>query len=339
MAILEEYVDIALGRKNITHYRSLGYQGKIGEIIKINVKDVLPYSRVKITCICDKCGAQHVHMFSTYSVMINRNNGQYFCKACSYTPERFKKAQTTNMERYGTKCTLQVPEVKKKSEETKMERYGAIYTMWCPELKEKVENTNMAIYGCISPFGSSEVQEKISKTNMKNFGVSKALLSPIVRKKQAISFRKNGNVMCSKQQEYLHNLLGGILNDVVGLYFCDIVFHDKGYILEYDGGGHNYSVLCGHITQEEFDQRERKRFYSIKAEGFKQIRIISQHDLLPSDEIIKQIIEQSELYFTTTEHTWIKWDIDSGCFYNAMNLNGVGFDFGPLRKIKNSKIA
>ena len=38
--ILDDLIDIKLSASNCTHYQSLGYKGKIGEIIKVFPKDL-----------------------------------------------------------------------------------------------------------------------------------------------------------------------------------------------------------------------------------------------------------------------------------------------------------
>ena len=47
------------------------------------------------------------------------------------------------------------------------------------------------------------------------------------------------------------------------------------------------------------------------------------------------MLEQAKQYFNTTNHTWVAYDIDTSLVRNAENKEGVFFDFGELRKIKN----
>lgn len=249
------------------------------------------------------------------------------------------KIQQTNIEKYGVPFPSQNPNIIAKQQQTMLERYGATSTMLVPELKQKVWDSCIEHYGTPFPFQVQEVIDRRTETNIKKYGGPSPTNDPEVRRKQALALQKNGNISTSKQQRYLWNLLGGELNGVVSHFNCDIVFYDRKYIVEYDGGAHNFKVMSGQMSQEEFDQRQRKRFYVVKQAGFSQIRIISRQDRLPSDEVIQDIVKQSEQYFATTEHTWINWDIDSGCFYNYLNPDGVEYDFGPLRKIKNEEVA
>ena len=91
----------------------------------------------------------------------------------------------------------------------------------------------------------------------------------------------------------------------------------------------------GKETQEEFNQKEIIRNNIIKRAGYKQITIISSKDFLPSDKILLKMLEQAKQYFNTTNHTWVVYDIDTSLVRNAENKEGVFFDFGELRKIKN----
>ena len=58
----------------------------------------------------------------------------------------------------------------------------------------------------------------------------------------------------SKQQLYIHSLLGGELNYCTGKCFLDIAFLDEKIYLEYDGGGHDLSVKLGNMSKEEFER-------------------------------------------------------------------------------------
>ena len=64
--------------------------------------------------------------------------------------------------------------------------------------------------------------------------------------------------------------------------------------------------------------------------------IISSKDYLPSDTILLEMLEQARTYFTTTSHTWIEYNIDTSTMRNAENKDGIYFDYGDLRKIKEA---
>ena len=147
---------------------------------------------------------------------------------------------------------------------------------------------------------------------------------------------KNNTQKTSKQQFYLHNLYGGELNYPIKYYDVDICLLDEKIAIEYDGSGHELNVKLGRMTQEEFNQKETIRNIIIKKEGYKQIRIISSKDLLPSDKILLKMLSIAKEYFNTTSHTWVNFDIDNSRIINAENkdINGVFINYGELRKIK-----
>ena len=202
-----------------------------------------------------------------------------------------------------------VDEFKEKQKKTMMQKYGAEHPMRVPSIRKKIESTNLEKYGHRCTLGSKEVYEKALKTKY-----------------------KNGNVATSTQQEYICNLYNGTLNYPCSNYSLDIVLDNID--IEYDGGGHNLSVKLGNTTQEEFDKKEIARNNIIKREGYKQIRIISSKDYLPSDEILLQMLDQAKEYFNTTNHTWIEYNIDTSTMRNAEHKDGIYYEYGKLRKIK-----
>ena len=87
-------------------------------------------------------------------------------------------------------------------------------------------------------------------------------------------------------------------------------------------------------SQEEFDRKEMIRRYIITKEGYKQIHIISSKDLLPSATILLQMLDHAKEYFSTTNHTWIEYNIDTSSVRNTEHKDGIFFNYGELRKIK-----
>ena len=203
------------------------------------------------------------------------------------------------MERYGYEYVLQVPEVKEKSRQTCIERYGADYPNKSPEQRAKVAQTAY----------------------------------------------KNGTVTTSKQQLYIYNLYKlkdkeVYLNYPVFGFYVDICFTEEKLAVEIDFGGHNLSVKLGTYTQEEFNRREIIRDQYIKKEGYRQMRIISTKDFLPSDQVLLQMLDETRNYFTQfPNHSWIEFNIDSSVVCNAEQRDGVEYNYGELRKIKDSDLS
>ncbi|MGG0308442.1 hypothetical protein ABEY43_06490 [Priestia megaterium] len=127
-------------------------------------------------------------------------------------------------------------------------------------------------------------------------------------KKMRESLYRNGNTPCSSQQNFIHEVIGGKLNYPVKNYSLDIAFPDEKIYVEYDGGGHDLAVKFGELAQEEFAQKERRRYYSLRSLGWKEIRIVSRNDIVPSSEDILKMMSFARKYLST--HSWIKFCLD-----------------------------
>lgn len=69
------------------------------------------------------------------------------------------------------------------------------------------------------------------------------------------------------------------------------------------------------------------------------MRIISIHDRLPSNATLFQMLKQTkEYFFKYPQHSWIEFNIDSSIVRNAEYKDGVYYDYGELRIIKDSDL-
>ena len=108
------------------------------------------------------------------------------------------------------------------------------------------------------------------------------------------------------------------------------------FYIEYDGKGHNLSVISGEILQEDFDIKEIKRKRILQSQGWELIRIVSNYDWLPSDEVIFNLIQECKDYLFNENHSWIEIHIDTNKIKSS-KLNRV-IELGELRKIKKENI-
>lgn len=121
---------------------------------------------------------------------------------------------------------------------------------------------------------------------------------------------ENNSGVCSKQQMYIHRLIGGEMNYPVRNLSLDIAFPDEMIYLEYDGGGHDLSVKLGSKSQEEFEEHEKRRVYVLHRRGWKQIRLVSRKDNLPSEDKIKEMFAYAKNIFN--HNSWVVFDVDNG---------------------------
>lgn len=370
--ILTKEVEVKLNGNNVEYYKKLGYEipmreasksikrkgidyvADLGMPIMVKVEDLPLKSNMLIEAICDYCGEiNHSIKYAVYNSQTKNNTQKYACKKCS----QFKVEQT-NLEKYNVKCVLHLEEVKTKIKQTNLERYGVknvllnkeikakrdkalmenfgtLYPLQTPECLNKLKQTNLKKYGVECTMQLDEVKQKAKQTNLDKYGYENPMQSPEFLDKW---FSKNGStfVRSSRQQQYLCNLYNGILNHPFKCFALDIYLPENKLDIEFDGSGHRMSISLGNITEEDFNKKELYRNVAIKKEGYKQMRIISANDLLPSDDILLKMLSMAKEYFNTTAHTWINFDIDNLLIINSENKNigGMFFDYGQLRKIK-----
>lgn len=369
--LLTKEAKVKLNAANIEYYKNLGYEipvkkasestrkrhGKdfvydLGKTMNIKIEDLPKNSGAKVEVLCDICKENIISVkYADYNKVMERT-GSYVCRPCSY-----KKRDQTNLEKYGSKSYLGTKECKQKTEEIMIERYGVPHYTQTQEYREKYHNT------CVKRYGESYnkhfrekaintlyentgyahamqnpvIKDMVKNTNLKKYGVVCTLQVPEVREKVVKAFYENSSVATSKQQRYICNLYNGILNYPVRYYNVDVYLPNDRMTIEYDGSGHLLGVFTGDMTMEEFNQREIIRNTVIKKEGYKQMRIISSRDYLPSDDTLLQMLQCAKDYFYQyPSHSWIEFNIDTFTLRNAEHKDGILYDFGKLRRINNA---
>lgn len=351
--LLTKEVEIKVHPTNIEYLKNLGYEipmrpasetvrkahhkdfvYDVGATISVKVDDLLPNSNADVDVLCDYCGEEITSTkYYLYTKAMN-NFPKYACKKCVHL-----KIEEVNMNKYGVTCVLKDKEFRNKGKETMLIKYGTCNQWEVPEIKDKWINTCIERYGVAFYSQSDEFKEKYIETCQKNRGTDYPSQSKEVREKVIQSFYKNSSQKSSSQQRYICELFSGVLNYPIKYYNTDIYLSKNNIVIEYDGGGHMLNVLTGRETKEEFDQKEIIRNNVIKREGYKQMRIISTKDLLPSDSILLQMLEHAKQYFSDYPfHSWIEFDIDTSTVRSAEQKDGVYYDYGKLRRIKKSDV-
>lgn len=267
------------------------------------------------------------------------------------------KMENTMVDRYGVKHAIQNKDIRQKMEDTMIDRYGVKHNMELEETKDKIKETNIQKYGVSCYMQNNQIRQKVQENNLKKYGVTCALQSEEVKEKVAsnnlekygtkyVSQNKeemkkirekanktmyeNGRTISSKQQRYLHQLLGGKLNYPVENCFLDIAFLEEKIYIEYDGSGHDLRVKRGYMNREEFSRKEFQRKAFLQSLGWKLIRIISKKDLLPQDHDIVDLIDKAKEYLSN-DHTWYEINIDDSLILNSTNKKEIVIE--NLRKI------
>lgn len=261
------------------------------------------------------------------------------------TKECHDKIKQTCLDKYKVEHFAKSQEIKDKKAKTNLDRYGVESVLQVKEFRDKITSTNLERYGVEHPSSLLEMQEKIRQTNLERYGVPYNLQSPEVREKITKTLYKNGTAPTSKQQRYIFNLYKSAsseteLNYPIVYYSADICLPIEKIDIEYDGGFHGGQVQTGKLTKEEFNRKELIRDKVIKSEGYKIIRIKSDSDRLPQDSTLLQMLSEAKQYFSETEHSWVIYDIDNSRMINAENndANGISYDFGILRRIKDKDL-
>ena len=350
MPILTKKVEVKLNSMNIKYYEKLGYKvpmkkasneyyrktGKefcydLGKKFIVKVDDLQNGSDIQIDALCDYCNEKILTMSYGQYMRRTREISKIACKKCY--PQKVKEVSIL---RYGVDNYAKTEECQRKMEATMQELYGVDSALQLPAFKAKQEQTCLDRYGVKHIMLNQDYKERIKNTCIERYGVDIPSKNPMIKEKIITTMHQNNTQKTSRQQLYLYNLYGGELNYPIKYYDIDICLTDEKIAIDYDGSGHDLSVRYGTFTRDEFTQREIVRASVIKKEGYKQMRIISLKDLLPSDAVLLQMLAIAKEYFNTTSHSWINFDIDNSTMINAENKDtgGVFFDYGKLRKIK-----
>lgn len=249
------------------------------------------------------------------------------------------KKKETFLKNYGVDHYFKTEECKQKIKESSMDKYGVEHHLQLPEIYQKQIDTNLLKYGVENVFQNEEIKEKSKQTLLENYGVEHAMQSTEIKEKARINANlamyKNDTAPCSRQQKYLHRILGGELNYPLKTILLDIAFPEEMIVIEFDGSGHNLSVICGNITQQEFNIKESKRNYALLNQGWKIIRIVSLKDLLPSDEMIVYMYDLALNHFNKG-NSWIEYNIDENV--TRSSIFEKEFIYGQLRQIKEKDL-
>lgn len=332
------------------------YVRRTKEINKMACKHCVP-KKMSETCYLRYGVSNYINTEECHEKIRNTTKDRYGTMHYSQTQEFKEKRHKTCVERYGedyhkqfmekafeTFCNRtgynfpsQSPDVRDKITQSYVNHYGVCHPQLSHEVRRQTEKTNLERYGHIAPSRNEKIKEKACVTNLQKYGVKHVMQSPEIRSKANETLCKNGNQKTSKQQLYLYVLYGGEINYPISYYAADICKPEERLVIEYDGGGHDLQVALGKLTKEEFDKKEIKRYNAIKYEGYKQMIIVSSKDWLPSDQVLLQMLDYTRIYFSNyPSHSWIEFNIDTSSIRCAEQKNGVFFNYGELRKIKDS---
>lgn len=309
---------------------------KYGVRSQFGLKEVRKKSNATVK---ERYGVDNVFQLDKVRDKIKQTNiNKYGVENYTQTDEYKERAKQTCLEKYGYDNVSKSPEIIDKIKEVQFEKYGNYYSA-TDEGKEKYKQYCLHNYGVENLFQSEEIKEKIKQTNIDKYGVEYPMQIHEIALKSTIkgleTRAKFDKLPSSRQQEYLHKIYGGIKNYVVSRCALDIALLEDMIDIEGDFSGHDLRVKFGDCTQEEFETKEMNRKYFLKSKGWRDMRIISRKDNIPSDEKLLEMLDISKKWFNSG-HTWIKFDIDNNTYETSKGMSS--YDYGKLRKIKDEDL-
>lgn len=273
-------------------------------------------------------------------------------------PRYFNKKENKFLVRRGTYITVKIEDLPIQSHSDVLVkcdycekefniRYDALINQRKSEIEKdccfdcrgiKNEELNLIRYGVKNQFQRDKIKKKSRETMKKNYGVSHPMKSDEIKQKAISTMSKNGSIQTSRQQAYIHSIVGGVLNysdDTTGYYSLDIAFSKDKIFIEYDGSGHSLQVTFGNKTEEEFNRDEIIRSCFLRRNGWREITIVSTKDSIPSDEILLKIKKDAYEYLSKG-HSWITFDIDNNKVICSQYENK--YNFGKLRRIRKEDL-
>ena len=326
MLILPQFVNVYV-YSNTVHYVNLGYDVHPKDRLTVPVDDLPSTSSAFVRCRCDVCGAEFP---MRYYLWMRHQGYPLPLDTCSSPACRREKRRRLSQLRHGVDHPTQTAEVRKKMGDTLEANLGVRCAFQSKEVQQRMAATNLARYGNEVYVRTDDHHRKTAKTCLERFGTPSAASAPIVKARRAHTLakwtpayradiqrrREETNLArrgarwpfstpaavkrcaevlmehCSKQQRFLHKLLGGQLEYPVGKWRLDVAWPERMVYLEYDGGGHDLCVRRGVCSAEAFAAHGRRRYGALCAQGWRLLRIVSPHDLLPDPVWLYQFIDQ-----------------------------------------------
>jgi hypothetical protein len=288
--------------------------------------------KAKQTCL-DKYGCENYAKTDEFKEQYkNIMQEKYGVDSAFQSEEVKEKIKETLMEKYGVEHNSQTEEFKQHYKETMMERYGEDATFKIPKFYKKYKDTMVKKYGTEHALQNVDILNNMQEQIKEKYGVNNISQLNEIKNKKAETFYKNGSIATSNQQRYLHSLLGGELNYSEDTPSLDIAFPNEKIYIEYNGSGHDLSVKLGNINQDEFDNKERRRYYFLKKLGWKGIFINSLVDYLPTDEVLINEINKAK--------EWLKQSNNKGHSHYNIDIGDKINDkkYGHLRRIKEEDL-
>jgi hypothetical protein len=238
--IKDEYLDVDISYRNITHYRKLGYVPVLNEKLRIKTIDLPTSSHVRIDVICEICNKDNNLQFHKY-ILNKKRWGFYGCKSCSR-----QKAALTCVELYGVDNYSKTEEFAKRTEETNLKKFGYKTNLLNPDYQNKIKKILNDKYGSENFFEINR-NKKNSKNKFQCLDLENIL-------NQSLELSETKYQVSNISQEYLlyRNECRRITNTFLNRLFDDwngLDFYDNEYI------GDNFKLPHNHKKYPTVDHK------------------------------------------------------------------------------------
>ena len=105
------------------------------------------------------------------------------------------KIESTNLEKFGSKCSLKDPEVNAKARKTTKEKYGVEYALQCKDIYDETVETLKKKYGVEHALQNDNIRNKMREKIIEKYGVSNTMQIPEIQEKS----------MQNRKQHYLRD--------------------------------------------------------------------------------------------------------------------------------------
>lgn len=352
--IIEKEYEVRWNSSNKKHYTSKGYIfTKMKEPFFVKVNDLAKSSLTEVDYQCDYCKGfgkkKYKDLIDGRKIIekdacgkcrwekIKESNYKKYGKMPQQLDVIKDKTRKTIQERYGVDAYTQTEDFKEKSKVTINERYGVDFYQQTEEYKEKFKKAHLERYGVEHTFQNEEFLKKREETYLRKYGVDNPMKDRNVVNKLLTILHESGRFQCSRQQKYIHNIIGGELNFPVDNLALDIAFPDEKIYIEYNGSGHDLQVKLNSISERDFNEKEKRRFYYLKRLGWKLIEINSRKDYVPNKVVVENMVKEAKEILNKNDNSYVRFDIDNS--YVFYNNEYEYYDFKELKKIYNDEEA
>jgi hypothetical protein len=218
--LIDEKILVKINKKNIKHYKKVGFDVKLKDIITIDSKFLIRGSNTKVKVKCDKCETEKILKYQSYMNNFEKGN-IYLCnkckidKICKTNLEKYgvkifnnrNKCKITNIKKYGCENVSGSEIIKNKKKETNLKNWGVENVFQSDIIKEQIKNTFIEKYGVEHPLQNEDLLEKSKKTCFKNNGVEYPMQSEkVIKTMIENNLKKFGKKHYTQTDEYKNDV-------------------------------------------------------------------------------------------------------------------------------------